>query len=118
MNVAGRQFLYRLIQHAEITLLGVFCQSRGQTFQAITMDLWRRRGVLALPLLLMRLGNAIAQFVFHIRDELELNRKISQFSDRLHFVANIHAAEVIKQVRSLSPDLGLVYGSPILKPTL
>ena len=113
-----KHFLYRLIQHAEITLLGVFCQSRGQTFRAIATDLWRRRGVLALPLLLMRLGKATAQFLFHIHNELELKRKISQFSDRLHFVANIHAAEVIKQVRSLSPDLGLVYGSPILKPAL
>jgi folate-dependent phosphoribosylglycinamide formyltransferase PurN len=113
-----KKFLYRLVEHPDITLLGVFCQSRGQTVQAIAMDLWRRRGVLALPLLLMRLGKGTARFLFHIRDEVKLNRKMAQLSDCVHFVANIHAPEVIKQVRSLSPDLGLVYGSPILKPAL
>jgi methionyl-tRNA formyltransferase len=33
-------------------------------------------------------------------------------------VQDIHASSVIEQVRSIAPDLGLVYGSPILQPSL
>jgi methionyl-tRNA formyltransferase len=38
--------------------------------------------------------------------------------NRIHFVKNIHAPQVLEDVRSLDPDLGLIYGSPILKPEL
>jgi methionyl-tRNA formyltransferase len=39
-------------------------------------------------------------------------------SDRIHYVSDIHAEEVIKRVVSLEPELGLLYSSPILKPKL
>jgi methionyl-tRNA formyltransferase len=38
--------------------------------------------------------------------------------ERIRIVPNIHAAEVLALVRALQPDLGLIYGSPILKPDL
>jgi methionyl-tRNA formyltransferase len=43
---------------------------------------------------------------------------MAQMADRICFVKDIHAPEVIEQVRTLAPDLGLIYGSPILKPAL
>jgi methionyl-tRNA formyltransferase len=38
--------------------------------------------------------------------------------DRIRLVPDIHAPEVLEHVRALAPDLGLIYGSPILRPDL
>src|SRR5688500_19790629 len=38
--------------------------------------------------------------------------------NRIHFIPNIHAQQVLEQVKSLKPDMGLIYGSTILKPEL
>jgi hypothetical protein len=114
----AKQFLCRLAAHPDITFLGAFCQSEGQTLGAIAKDLWRRRGVLALPLLLVWIGGEMGRFLLQPRAELELNRKLEQLSDRIHFVPDIHVQTVLAQVRALAPELGLIYGSPILKPVL
>jgi methionyl-tRNA formyltransferase len=39
-------------------------------------------------------------------------------SDRIFWVHNIHTQEVLDHISRLRPDLGLIYGSPILKPEL
>jgi methionyl-tRNA formyltransferase len=114
----AKQFLCRLEAHPDIALLGAFCQSEAQTLGAIAKDLWRRRGVLALPLLLAWIGGEIGQFLLQPRTELELNQKLKQLSDQIHFIKDIHAPAVLEQVRALAPELGLIYGSPILKPVL
>jgi hypothetical protein len=114
----AKQFLCRLEAHPEIAFLGAFCQAEAQTFWAIVKDLWRRRGLLALPLLLAWITNDVGRFTVRPRAEIELNRQLDRMSDRIHFVVNIHAPEVLDQVGSLAPDLGLIYGSPILKPEL
>lgn len=113
-----KQFICRLEQHQEIELLGGFCQSEAQTFWAVVKDLWRRRRFLAVPLLLVQIGSGIGRFLFQPRAEIELNRKMAWLSDRIHFIPDIHAKEVLEDVRSLKPDLGLIYGSPILTPEL
>jgi len=114
----AKQFLCYLEAHPEITFLGAFCQSEAQTLGAIAKDLWRRRGWLALPLLLAWLSSDIGRFLVQPGAEIELNKKLDQLSDRIHFVRDIHAQTVLEQVQALTPDLGLVYGSPILKPVL
>jgi folate-dependent phosphoribosylglycinamide formyltransferase PurN len=113
-----KQFICRLEEHQEIEFRGAFCQSESQTFWAVVKDLWRRRRLLAVPLLLVQIGSGIGRFLFQPRAEIELNRKMARLSDRIHFIPNIHAEEVLEDVRSLKPDLGLIYGSPILKPEL
>jgi methionyl-tRNA formyltransferase len=47
-----------------------------------------------------------------------LKKRIEALAERIHFVPDIHASQVLARVRALEPDLGLVYGSPILKPAL
>jgi folate-dependent phosphoribosylglycinamide formyltransferase PurN len=114
-----RQFIRRLEEGRDIDFLGAFCQPGAQTFPTIIGDLWRRRGLLSLPLLLVQIRRTIGRFLIDPRGELKTNRKIARLlSDRIHSVPNIHHAEVLERVRSLAPDLGLVYGSPILKPEL
>lgn len=118
LNPDAKQFLCRLDEHPEIELLGAFCQAQAQSLDAIFMDLWKRRGVLALPLFAMwGLGKA-TRFLAHPREEMALRRKMKDLAGCIHFVKNIHDQDVLQQVCKLEPDLGLIYGSPILKPEL
>ncbi|MDX1521586.1 MAG: formyltransferase family protein [Anaerolineae bacterium] len=114
----ARQFLCRLEAHPEITLAGAFCQSQGQTYGAIFKDLWRRRGLLAFPLFLAWLSGELGHFLSNPGAELALRKTMAQLRDRIHFVPDIHARTVLDHLSSLDPDLGLIYGSPILKPEL
>jgi folate-dependent phosphoribosylglycinamide formyltransferase PurN len=113
-----KQFIGLLETHPQIDFLGGFCQSEAQTFKKIVADLWRRRRLLAVPLLLLQFGKTIGHYLFQPRQEIRLNRIMKQVSDRIHFSPDIHAEEILAKVRALSPDLGLIYSSPILKPTL
>jgi folate-dependent phosphoribosylglycinamide formyltransferase PurN len=113
-----RQFLCRLETHSEIFFLGAFCQAESQSFQAVVKDLWKRRGILAFPLLLASAAGGVRRTLLQWNQEAALNKKLEELSDRIHFVSDIHAPTVLAQVRALEPDLGLVYGSPILKPQL
>ena len=114
----AKQFLCRLEAHPDIEFLGAFCQSEAQTFGAVVKDLWRRRGVLVLPLLLIWIATDVGRFIARPLAELALYRKLAQISDRINYVTDIHAQTVLDQVDSLASDLGLIYGSPILKPEL
>lgn len=114
----ARQFLVRLENHPDINFLGAFCQSDSQTFQAIVKDLWQRRGILAVPLLLAKIGEDLKRRLLQRGREKALNQQLAVLSDRIHFVTDIHAASVLARIEALKPDLGLVYGSPILKPKL
>jgi len=113
-----KQFICRLEEHPEIEFLGGFCQSEAQTFWAVVKDLWQRRRFLAGPLLLLQIGSGISRFLSQPRAEIELNRKLARLSKRIYFVPDLHAENVLEAVRSLTPDLGLIYGSPILRPKL
>ena len=113
-----KHFICRLEEWRDIEFLGAFCQPGEQTWPAIIRDLWRRRGLLALPLLLVQIVRAIGRFLSDPRAEVQLRRKMAGLSDRIHPVPNIHDEEVLGRVRSLAPDLGLIYGSPILKAEL
>lgn len=118
LNPDAKQFLCKLEEHPEIDLLGAFCQAGSQSLGAVFTDLWKRRGLLSLPLFANWLFTKALRFTLHAREELMLKSKLQKIEDRIHFVPNIHAPQVLEQVKSLSPDLGLIYGSPILKPDL
>jgi folate-dependent phosphoribosylglycinamide formyltransferase PurN len=113
-----KQFLVRLEMHPEIELLGAFCQSRGHSFADVAWDLWQRRRWLAVPLLALQVLGGMGRVMSQPRREWRLNRQLADIADRIHYVPDIHAEAVLAQVGSLAPDLGLVYGSPILKPAL
>ena len=113
-----KRFICRLEEHQEIEFVAAICQSSGQTLRSILRDLWRRRRWLAVPLAIVELGRRIGSLLSHPIATARLNRKVRDVSDRIHFVPDIHASEVLQHVQSLAPDLGLIYGSPILKPDL
>jgi hypothetical protein len=113
-----KQFLARLEAHPEIELLGAFCQSAGQSFADVARDLWQRRRWLAAPLLLLQALSGVALCLRHPRREWYLSRQMRQIAGRIHYVPHIHAASVLEKVQALAPDLGLIYGSPVLKEVL
>ena len=113
-----KQFVCRLEAHPEIEFLGGFCQSPGQSFADVFRDLWKRRRFLAFPLLLADLGGRAKVYLVHPRQELQLKRNFNTVAARIYYVKDIHAPEVLESIQKLDPDLGLVYGSPILKPVL
>ena len=118
LNQDAKQFVVRLEEHPEIEFLGAFCQAQSQSLPAVFIDLWKRRGWLAFPLFAISVINRIMRFLLHPREEIALQRRLEKASDRIHFVPDIHAQNVLDQVCALTPDLGLIYGSPILKPEL
>jgi folate-dependent phosphoribosylglycinamide formyltransferase PurN len=113
-----KEFLIRLEAEPDIEFLGAFCQSTGQTVKHIILDLWQRRRWLAIPLLALRIGASCIHFLLHSRRRHRQNRQLARLATRIHLVPNLHAQTVVDQIRTLAPDLGLVYGSPILKPAL
>jgi folate-dependent phosphoribosylglycinamide formyltransferase PurN len=118
LNLDAKHFLSKLEEHPEIELLGAFCQAGSQSLGAVFADLWNRRGLLSIPLFAVWLLNKAIRFAFHPHEELTLKRKLKNIGDRIHFIPNIHASQILEQVKLLEPDLGLIYGSPILKPEL
>ena len=118
LDAAVQQFIRRLETEPEIEFLGAFCQSPGQSFKAVVLDLWQRRGVLAGPLLGVQAMTAIARFLMHPRAAIAQRREGVRLASRVQFVPDIHAQDVLEQMQDLSPDLGLIYGAPILKPAL
>ena len=114
----AKEFVCRLGEHPEIELLGAFCQAQSQSVGAVFIDLWKRRSWLAFPLFASSIINKAMRFLLHPREEFALQRSLEKISDRIHFVPDIHAQNVLEQVCTLNPDLGLIYGSPILKPEL
>jgi len=113
-----QRFLVRLERHSEIEFVGGFFQSTDPSLGAVARDLWRRRGVFALPLLAASGFSATTRFLTDPRGDLALRRGVKRLASRLHIVPDIHAEDVLDGVRKLRPDLGLIYGSPILKPEL
>lgn len=113
-----KKFISLLEDHPNIDFLCAVCESKEQTLGAVIRDLWKRRKILAIPLLILKFFKRIRLYLVRPFDAYELNRNLSKLSNRIFFVPDIHAVEVLNQVRSLSPDLGLIYGSPIIKPEL
>jgi folate-dependent phosphoribosylglycinamide formyltransferase PurN len=118
LNRDAKQFLCRLEEHPEIEFLGAYCQAQSRSWRAVFVDLWKRRGWLAFPLFVVWVIGKAIRFLLHPREEIALQRSLQKTSDRIHFVPDIHARNVLEQVCALNPDLGLIYGSPILKPEL
>lgn len=110
--------LCRLEESSDIDFRGAFCQSQAQSRTEIVRDLWRRRRWLAAPVLLVQLAGVVRRRLVAPGQERDLKRRLESVAERIHFVLDIHEPEVLDQVSSLEPDLGLVYGSPILKPAL
>lgn len=118
LNPDAAEFLTRLEAHPDIHLLGAFCQAEARSVWAVFDDLWQRRSFLAFPLFISWVLKKAWQSISNPRNAMDQRKQLALISQRIYFVPDIHAADVLKQVSDLRPDLGLIYGSPILKPAL
>ncbi|HEX5817709.1 MAG TPA: formyltransferase family protein, partial [Gemmatimonadales bacterium] len=117
MDPAAREFLGRIDEHPEIELAGGVCQSRGLSLRHQAVDVIRRRGVLAPAVLAVYAAQGARRLLDR---RARLRRRRRERSVLAHFLAveRMHDPTVLQHVRALAPDLGLVYGAPILKPEL
>ncbi|MDW7710961.1 MAG: formyltransferase family protein [Deferrisomatales bacterium] len=115
---AALEFLARLDEHPEVELLGVFCQSRGFGLRRRVADVARRRKALAVPILAAQAAAAALRFARAPGETLSRARRARRALRRAAAVPDLHAPAVRDRVRALRPDLGLSYGSPLLRPEL
>jgi methionyl-tRNA formyltransferase len=118
LDPAVVRFVGRLELQPEIEFVGGFCQTNGETLTAVIRDRLRRRGPLGIAVLLVDAARAGARLLANPRAELAFRKSRARIAGRIHGVADLHAKPVLDRVRSLDPDLGLIYGSPLLKPEL
>jgi folate-dependent phosphoribosylglycinamide formyltransferase PurN len=112
------EFIARVDAEPGLQLAGVFCESASTGASGVIRDLWERRRWLA-PLLLVQRGlRRSARMMASPRAEIARHRVRRRISDRIHFVPDLHAAPVLSEVARLRPDVGAVYGGPILRPDL
>lgn len=111
-------FIERLENHPEIQLVGLFCQTDVHGFRGVLRDLWNRRRLLALPLLLQRWLRNAKEAVLSPRRAATRRRTAREIADRLHFPPDLHDPNTLARICELDPDLGLVYGGPIIRHDL
>jgi folate-dependent phosphoribosylglycinamide formyltransferase PurN len=115
---AARRFLVMLDEHPEIELAAAFAQGSAAAPRERFADLWRRRGLLSVPVLAFASLAGLGQRIFRSAETAAWERRAALLEQRISVVPDLHAPEVLAQVRALAPDLGLIYGSPLLKPSL
>lgn len=108
----------RLASHPEVEFVGGLCETEGRGPTAMVRDRVRRRGLLALPLLLGEALGATRKWLADPGGELALRRDRARVARLMDFVPDMHAAAALQRIRSMAPDLGLIYGGPILRPSL
>lgn len=112
------RFVTLLDEHPDIEFVLGLCQGEGAGPGHRLRNLWRRRGLVALPVLGLELATALWRFLRHPRETLDLRRRSARALSRFVTVPDVHAPEVLARVRAAAPDLGVVYGGPILRPEL
>jgi folate-dependent phosphoribosylglycinamide formyltransferase PurN len=112
------QFVSRLEARPELEVAGVFCESGSTGLTGVIRDLWTRRRWLTPFLLIQRGIRRAVHSVTAPQAEIARRRLLRRLRGRIHFEPDLHAASVLSQVAQLQPDLGAVYGGPILRPQL
>ena len=114
-----REFICRLEEEPRVEVLRAYREFRdGEGLRGMCADLWRRRGVFAVPILLSRFLGTMTNALRRTPHDSRSRAAVSVASDRIVCVDDLHAKRVVDEVRELAPDLGLVYGGPILKSSL
>ena len=114
LEPGAKRFIAMLESHPDIDLVLGLCEGRGSAFR----DLYRRRGYLAVPVRSFVVVNACLAFLRRPGEWLRLRRLTARADSKFVRAPDLHAPAVLGQLRSAAPDLGVIYGGPILKPEL
>jgi folate-dependent phosphoribosylglycinamide formyltransferase PurN len=112
------EFAAMLEQHPDVDLLLVLCQGEGTGRRHRFRDLWRRRQWVALPLMSVQLATFVLRLMSDPRAVVDLRRQARAVRAKIVTVRDLHSVDVLDRLKSLKPDLGVIYGSPILRPEL
>ncbi|MGH8130084.1 MAG: formyltransferase family protein [Steroidobacteraceae bacterium] len=112
------QFALLLDAHPEIDLVGVLCEAAGSGWRFRLGELWRRRGLLGVSVLARDLSSAAIRFLHGPAEAVSRHAEAKRLSAKITTVPEMHAAEVLECVRQWRPDLGAIYGAPVLRPAL
>jgi folate-dependent phosphoribosylglycinamide formyltransferase PurN len=118
LHPAAVEFVARVEAHDQIDLLAVLCEGPGIGLRPRLANLWRRRGLMAIAVVATELSSTLYQALRHPVASRAHRRHAQRALAKAVSVPDIHAADVLERVRTWSPELGLVYGAPILKPEL
>src|SRR5687768_4290158 len=116
LHPAAVEFVARLEGHVDIELLQVLCEGPGPGLRHRIANLWRRRRLMALPVLAVDFAQWSLRWLSKPRAMLRLHRQARSALAKCETKPNVHAPDVLDGLRALDPDLGLVYGAPILRP--
>ena len=118
LEPAARRFLVRLAEHPEIELVGAFAQGGEASKRERFREVLRRRGVLGLPVFALGLLRSALQRMLRSAQTRDWERRAAPLVARIEVVPDLHAPAMLQRISALQPDLGLIYGAPILKPSL
>jgi folate-dependent phosphoribosylglycinamide formyltransferase PurN len=113
-----QRFVCLLENHPKIELTGVFCQGLGASWGHRLQDVRSYRGNLAIPIVLLEAARDARRYIFAPGMVRKTTTRLADISRKIHYVPDIHARDVLDNVKSLYPHLGLVYGAPLLKQKL
>lgn len=112
------RFGLMLDAHPDIELVAVLCQAPASGPGYRLSELWRRRGILAAVVVLRDLAGAALRFLRAPREFLAERACAARLARKIVTVPDVHADEALARIRALKPDLGAVYGAPVLRPPL
>ncbi len=133
---AATEFLARLESRWAVELVAAFAQdseaardgaveSGGASPRRALGRAWdlfrnvrRRRGWLAGPVMAGHLAERMGWYARRPAASLRLRAAARRALGKVERVPDVHAETVLTRVRALEPDLGVIYGGPILRPEL
>lgn len=116
LQPGARRFLAMLADHPEVDLVAILCEGQGKNYLHRLGDLYTRRGWLA-PMVLMLEGISIGlEFLRSPMEALRLRSTWKEVSRKVEWFPALNGPRAITRMRSLSPDLAVIYGGPLIKP--
>ena len=115
---SAHEFAVRLAADERIELVGLYCEAPGEGWRERLTDLLRRRGPLGLPIYAAGVLLRGLEFVRHPSARIRHHRAWSRLARQVRYVEDLHSPAVIREIQATAPDVGAVYGGPILRPEL
>ena len=112
------RFALELEAHPSVELVAVLCQAPGKGWRHRLRERWKRRGILAPLVVLREYLGTVARALCAPRAAVARHAVSKSVASKMLTVPDLHAPEVLARVREWQPDLGAVYGAPILRPAL
>lgn len=118
LDAPALRFALMLEAHADIELVAVLCQAPASGWRYRLIEIWRRRGMLAAGVVLRDLASAVLRLFREPRTFFAERQRAAWLARKILTATDIHSPRVLAQLRDWRPDLGVVYGAPILRASL